>query len=174
MKQGIELGVAPIKADNKEGSDKLRDIHVRINDVLYRNSYRYIDPALAGVLYDRLVELGKELNDTNVPDRAKAKKDEILAKLRPICKALNVERKGKLTFEDVPMMQKAINSFLHTYISAKNEDRLTDALVLELLVESRRLYDAFERFLENLKADKLVQSNYELLGMLDKRYTILV
>ena len=72
------------------------------------------------------------------------------------------------------MMQKAINSFLHTYISAKNEDRLTDALVLELLVESKRLYDAFERFLENLKADKLVQSNYELLGMLDKRYTILV
>lgn len=174
MKQGTTLGIAPIKAENKEGSDKLKDLHVRINDVLFKNSFKYIDPALAETLYTRLVELGKELNELQVPDRAKAKKNEILSKLRPICKALNTERKASLTSEDVPMMQKAINSFLHTYISAKNEDRLTDSLALELLVESKRLYDSYMKFVEDLKTDKLVQSNYELLGYFDKRYSILI
>ena len=162
----------PLKCEQREGCESIKTIHTQINDILYKYSFRYIDQGLANECYTKLVELGKKLSESKVPDRAVAKKDELLSKLRPICKNLGEYRKLTLTFEDVPTMQKAINSFLHTYITKKNEGELTVETILDLLAESKRLYDVFWGYNESLKTDTLVNANSQLFSMLEKRYSI--
>lgn len=174
MKRGIDLGITIIKCDNREGTETLREVHHNINGILYQNTYRYIDPKLAGSMYDRLVALGKKLNETSVPEKARPKKEELLSKLRTICKTLGEERKKVLGLDDVPQMQKAINGYLHTYITAKTENRLDDDTVLMLLEESKRLYDTYYNWAESLKTDTLIQSNSELLSIFEKKYGVLV
>lgn len=174
MKLGIELGLKPLKTENREGTEALREVHHNINGILYQNTYRYIDPKLAGAMYDQLVALGKKLNETSVPEKARAKKEELLSKLRMICKTLGEERKKVLGLDDVPQMQKAINGYLHTYITAKTEDRLDDDTVLMLLEESKRLYNTYYNWAESLKTDTLIKSNSELLSIFEKKYGVLV
>ena len=172
LKLGKDLGMVVIKCDNREGTDAIKTIHHNINDYFYKYAYRYIDPKLAGQLYDKLVALGKELNDLKVPDKALTKKNEILTKLRPVCKELGELRKTSLTSEDVPLMQKAINGFLHIFITEKQKGDIPTDVVLDLLGEAKRLYDTFWSFSEELKTDTLVNAHTQLFGMLEKRYAI--
>lgn len=167
LKQGKQLGLAPIKAENKEGTDRLKDLHYRINDILYPNAGRYIDQALAHKLYQDLCGLGVELDKLEVPERARAKKTEILGKLRTICSNLKEYRKNTQTLEDVPLMQKAVNWTVHLCIEARDKGELTPEKVLDLLKETRRVYDAFKAFDEHLKLETLVKFNGELINNLD-------
>lgn len=167
LKQGKQLGLTPIKAENKEGTDKLKDLHYRINDILYVNAGRYIDQALAQSLYKDLCGLGVELDALEVPERARAKKTEILGKLRTICTNLKSYRKDTQTLEDVPLMQKAINWTVHVCIDAKEKGDLGPERALELLKETKRVYEAFKPFEEHLKTDTLVKLNGELVNNID-------
>lgn len=172
LKLGKDLGMVVIKCDNREGTESIKTIHHKINDYFYKYAYRYIDPKLAGQLYDKLVALGKELNDLKVPDKAMAKKNEILTKLRPVCKGLGELRKTSLTSEDVPLMQKAINGFLHNFITEKQKGEMPTDVVLDFLGEAKRLYDTFWAFSEDLKTDTLVNAHSQLFNMIEKRYAI--
>lgn len=172
LKLGKDLGMVVLKCENREGTESIKTIHHNINDYFYKYAYRYIDPKLAGQLYNELVKLGKELNELKVPDKAVAKKNEILAKLRPVCKELGELKKTSLTSEDVPLMQKAINSFLHNFITEKEKGEIPTDVVLELLDEAKRLYDTYWVFAEHLKTDTLVNAHGQLFDMLEKRYSI--
>ncbi len=172
MKQGKELGLTPIKCENKEGTDKLKDLHHQINDIIYPNYARYIDQALAQTLYKDLCGLGVAVDELEVPERARAKKTELLGKLRTICSNLKDYRKQPQTIEDVPLMQKAINWTVHLCIEAKNKTDLGPDEALSLLKETKRVYDAFKPFEEHLKIETLVKFNGELVNYFDTKYGI--
>ena len=167
IKQGKQLGLTPIKAENKEGTDKLKELHYRINDILYANAGKYIDQALAHSLYKDLCGLGVELDALQVPDRAKPKKTEILSKLRTVCTNLKDYRKNTQTIEDAPLMQKAVNWTVHLCIEARDKGELTSDKVLELLKETKRVYEAFKPFEEHLKLETLIKFNSELINNID-------
>lgn len=171
MKKGTEIGIRPIKCENKEGSDKLRDVHMRINAILYINAGKYIDPKLANTMYKDLCAIGVELDELEVPERAREKKKELLGKLRTVCMALKDYRKQPMTADDVPLMQKALGFFIHNYIEAKQKDDITPQQVLDLLVESRRLWDAYLPFAESLRTDTFIKVNTELVNWFE-RYSI--
>ena len=171
MKTGKELGLEIIKCQNKTGTDALRQLHHEINEVLYRNTYRYINQALANDMYNTLCGYGKTLGETEVPASAKPKRDELLSELRKRCLALRDYRKLTNTAEEVPQMQKVVNYFVHQCIKAK-EDGLTTEKALELLKESKRIYDAFIPFAEDLKLETLTSFNTELLNYFDATYGI--
>jgi hypothetical protein len=167
LKQGKQLGITPIKCEQKEGTDKLKDLHYRINDILYSNSGKYIDKALAQSLYGDLCGLGVELDALEVPERARAKKTELLGKLRTVCMNLKDYRKQPQTIEDTQLMQAAINWVVHLCIDAKEKNELTPEKVLELLKETKRVYEAFKPFEEHLKTDTLIKLNGELVNNID-------
>lgn len=167
MKRGIDLGLTVIKCQNKTGSDNLKDVHHRVNAVLYNNTYRYIDQKLANKIYDDLCELGKELSGLKVPETARAKKEELLSELRKRCSTLKNYKKITNTVEDLPQMQAAINWVVHLCIDAKEKNELTPEKVLELLKETKRVYEAFKPFEEHLKTDTLVKLNGELVNNID-------
>lgn len=172
MKKGTELGIRPIKCENKSGTDKLKAIHFRINEILYNNAGKWIDPTLANAIYTDLCALGVELDELDVPETARPKKKELLGKLRPICVTLKDYRKLPLTPNDLPQMQAALNFFIHLFIEAKKNDNIKPEEVLAMLVESRRLWDAFCPFEQHLKTDHFIKANGELLRWFESKYSI--
>ena len=172
LKQGIDIGVNPIKCDSKEGTEKLKELHHQINDILYNNRYKYIDQKLANTMFTALCDLGVKVDELEVPERAMAKKKELITKLRTVCKALQSYRKERQTVEDVPLMQKALGWFAHTYIVAKQQDEINPKQVLDMLIESRRLWDAFCPFEQHLNTATFVKINGELLRWFESKYSI--
>lgn len=172
LKQGIEIGVNPIKCEAKEGTDKLKEYHHQINDILYKNRYKYIDQKLAITMYTALCDLGVKIDELEVPERARAKKKELITKLRTVCLALRDYKKEHQTVEDVALMQKALGWFVHTYIDAKKNDNIKPEEVLDMLVESRRLWDAFSPFEQYLRTDHFIKANGELLRWFESKYSI--
>jgi len=170
LTQGKSLGVSPIKCEAKEGTDKLKDLHYRINDLLYRNCGRYLFKPQAEELFQNLCALGKELSALEVPDRARPKKDELLSKLRIICNSLATYRHQEQTSEDIPLMQKTVNWWLHQYIAAKASMDTNKAL--ELLAESKTLHDCVFKWEESLKLANLVKANHELAAFITNQYQI--
>jgi hypothetical protein len=167
---GRTLGLTPIKCEAKEGTDKLKEIHYQINDVLYKNSGKYIFQSHAERLYNQLCDYGKRLASLEVPDKANPKKSELLTKLRTICNSLKVYKKQAQTSEDVKEMQSAINWLLHRFIEAK--DNITDEQALELLKETKELSDAVYPWEEELKLTNLVKMNRQLINLITTKYQL--
>lgn len=173
LKLGRDINLKPLKCVHKEGSEKLRDLHYKINAVLYLASGKFIDQKLANTLYTDLCALGVELDELDVPETARPKKIELLGKLREVCLSLKTYRKQPQTAADAENMQKAINWYIANYIKSKKEDSFTPAVALEFLKESRRLYDAFLPFSGVLKFEYLIKANGELLRYFESKYSIL-
>ena len=172
LKQGIDIGIAPIKCEAKEGTEKLKEYHHEINDILFKNRYKYIDQKLANKMYTDLCALGVKVDELEVPERAREKKKELIAKLRTVCVALRDYKKEYQTVEDAQLMQKALGWFVHTYIEAKKNDNIKPEEVLDMLVESRRLWDAFCPFEQHLRTDTFIKVNEELVRWFDSKYAI--
>lgn len=167
MKKGNELGLTIIKCQNKTGTDNLKDLHRRINAILYVNMYRYIDQQLACDIYTELCGIGKDLSDLKVPESARAKKEELLGELRKRCTVLKDYKKIPNTVDDVPQMQAVINYTVHICVEAKNNNNITPEEVLGLIKETKRVYNAFSPFEEHLKIETLVKFNGELIRYIE-------
>lgn len=166
MKKGEELNLTIIKCTNKTGCESLKALHREINDCLYDLRFKYIDQQLAIERYVRLCDCGKRLSELQVPEAAKAKKSEILGELRKRCLTLKEYKQYSNNFEEVPQMQATINFFLHTWIEQKSKE-LSPEIVISYLRESKRIYDAFFPFMENLKVDTLLKANGEMVNYFD-------
>ena len=167
---GRTLGLTPIKCEAKEGTDKLKEIHYQINDVLYKNSGKYIFQHHAERLYDQLCDYGKRLASLEVPDRAAQKKSELLSKLRTVCNSLKVYKKQTQTSEDVKDMQSAVNWLLHRCIEAK--DNITDEQVIDFLKEIKELHDAVYPWEDDLKLTNLIKMNRQLINHITTKYQL--
>lgn len=171
MKNGKELGLEVIKCQNKQGSEGIRKIHEEINDVLYPNTYKYIDQELAIDMYTKLCDCGKRLSELKVPEGALAKKKELLSELRKRCMVLKDYKNIQNTVEDTPQMQKVVNFFLHQWIEQKNK-QLTSEIILKYLKESKRIYNAFKKWDEHLNLEMLAKANGEMLRCIEITFSI--
>lgn len=167
---GRSLGLSPIKTEHKEGTDKLKEIHFQVNEVLYQNSGKHIFQHHAERLYNQLCDYGKRLASLEVPDKANPKKSELLSKLRTICNSLKVYKKQAQTSEDVKEMQAAVNFLLHRFIEVK--DNITDEQVIDFLKEIKELYDAVYPLEEDLKLTNLVKMNRQLINHITTKYQL--
>lgn len=164
IKKLVELGITPLKCENKEGTENLREIHHRINDIIYPNGGKYIDRKLKEDIYSQLVEEGKKLNDLKVTERAEPKKKELLEKLRKVCLSLK-SYDAYLDPTDTPFAQKTINYFIHQFITVKKE--ITMDIAYTFYKESYRLWEAFNS-LEQVNMTSLKGVNNELLEILNR------
>jgi len=167
---GRTIGVMPIKLENREGTDKLKELIYEINDHLYANSGRYLFQNQAEHLYDVLCDCGKRVAALQVPDRANAKKSELLTKLRTICNSLKNYKTQSQNSEDLEQMQKAINWTVHLWIEAR--DTMTPEKALELLKMTKEIRGYIFPWDEDLKTGTLVKANSWCLNFITEKYQI--
>ena len=165
LKKGFEIGLTPIKTQSKDGTQQLKELHYKVNDTLYKWSGRFLFQADAEQVFTELCNAGKELNALVVPDKKKKKKTEIVNALRKVCTSLRGYCKEEQTSEDLELMQKALNYFLHKAIEAKSEG-LTVEKTVSLLQEQKELWQNIKKFLDNLKLSNFLKMNRELLDYL--------
>lgn len=170
LKLGKELGLKPVRTQSKEGTQQLKELHYKINDTLYKWSGRFLFQVDAEQVFAELCEYGKELNALVVPEKASAKKTEIVNVLRKVCTELRGYCREEQTSEDLELMQKAINFWLHSFIEEKQKGAIPTEKIIELLTECSRLWCRTERWRDELNLGNFTKANAELLNILKQRY----
>lgn len=160
MKNLEEIRIAPIKCENKEGTEQLKGLHYAVNALVFNNLKTPISEARKERLLTAFIEIGKEVAGIQQPSKVIAKRDEILTKLRAICKTL----KGYVSDEDEAQKSKVIGYTLSAYLRAK--DNLSTEDIIKHLQAIKQTADDYG----TTKA--LVRGQEELLAMLTERYSI--
>lgn len=167
MKKINEIGVSIIKCKNKQGTDNLKELHYKINDLLYKNANTYAIKSIAIYIEKQLVEYGIELNNLQVPDSAKAKKNEILAALRDM--VINL-RKYLAEYNVNPNEEKqAATAILKYRLSnyIKSKQTLTTDQIIALLEENKTIYDLLQ-----VEYEPFRKMQDELIQILNKKFEI--
>lgn len=150
-----ELGLKPIQTENKQGNDKIRDIHFKINELLYFYSKKYADNITAQEIIDKLTVYAKELKE--LPENKK--KDEILTQLRTIVKSL-INFKNNFKWEKLPStidaIQRTLNYAVKNWVDFKEHNlsligisKGKEQEAVKLMVENNRIYsNILKPFLE--------------------------
>lgn len=170
LKQGKDVGVSVIKCQNREGTEQLKKLHYDVNDILFKWRGKYMFQADAEQVFTELCNAGKEINALVVPEKAAAKKMELLTALRNICTTLRGYCREEQTSEDLELMQKAINFWLHSFIEEKQKGAIPTEKIIELLTECSRLWCRTERWRDELNLGNFTKANAELLNILKQRY----
>lgn len=167
--------VSVIKCENREGCDSLKELHFKVNDILFVLNGKLLFKPTASKAYNELVELGKTVKDLEVPDKAKPKKEEILAQLRDRCQKLrNYIFNYKEEESDVPAMQKAVNFWMHQFIEAKEKNEIYNPIkLISLLGLQKELWDGgIIRWRDQVKVDNFKKANKELTDIAVRLFTI--
>lgn len=81
-KKGNELGISPIKLDNKNSTKQLDELYYHINNILYYFSILYIDKQAQKYILDEIIDVGNRVKDISWPLAKGNRKAELLTKLR--------------------------------------------------------------------------------------------
>lgn len=173
--QGKDIGLSPIKTNSKEGNEKIKDLHYKINEVLYNNNRSYITPAWGKQVEDKLLKLGGELGELECDGKTIAKKEEILGQLRKIVISLRkYMREFKFEDGDKDILQKVVNYSVRNYIVEKEKGELDNGTIISMLSNQMDILDYYLRPYPdkdiNIKSFKSM--NHELLDMLSTRFAI--
>lgn len=177
-----ELGVKPIITENKQGSDNIRDIHIKINKILYFYAKKYADNLTAQEIINNLTIYANQLKQ--LPNNKK--KDEIIDKLRIIVKSLIIFKnnfKWNNINETIVALQSTINYSLYIWVKFKKEHpnkNYTNNDILTIAEENKRIFfNMIKPFLElfpnnknNLKLNQFISLQNELLNILNNNLII--
>lgn len=89
MLRGEEIGIKPIKCENKVGNDCLKDYLYKLNDLFFPMAKRYISSKAKTRLMTALKDVCVQLSTTEFPNACIPKKNEILNKCRVMYKNLS-------------------------------------------------------------------------------------
>jgi hypothetical protein len=171
-----ELNIKPISTENKKGTDKIKDIHYKINELLYFYSKKYADPTTAQDIINDITLHANQLKE--LPDNPK--RDEILNKLRDMVKSL-IHYKKSFKWENNPntvdAIQRTLNYAIRNYVALKEKNLNSNELyynILYLILENHRIYynilkpyiDTFPQRYNDIKFENFIILQSELLSKL--------
>lgn len=164
-----ELGISIIKCENKQGNDKIKEIHYRINELLFKYQMRYAMWGLASFLEKKLTEFGIELAAVETTEAARAKKNEILTILRKYVRVL--KQYTDVNGIDATEENKAATAIQKYSVSnyLKNKETLSTEQIITILEDNKELYD---NAIKNYIIPSFKKMNDELIEMFKKRYAI--
>lgn len=173
MKRGKDLGVEVIKTVAKEGSPQLKELHCDINDVMYKYSWKYLSPKMSTRIYNQLAELGKKVNELSVPDKAKAKKEEILSAMRTALRNLKTYGNDyRWMPTDADEVQRSLKFLLNDYLKHKGD---ADFDAIEALAVNKEIWDDMYMgcpYKNNIETGKFKSMQNELLKEVETKYAL--
>lgn len=168
IKKFKDVGITPIKCTEKTGTEELKKLHIKANDILYRYSFRPILYDIIVLVKGKIVSVGKEIKALDVPNSALAKKEEILKKLRIQLSALiKLESEYRCIDEDANKAAEALQKYkVAQYIKVKYS--MSQEEMLKELEDNKELYEALKENYAILPSFEQMQK--ELLENFSSRY----
>ena len=161
MKTLQDLNITFFKPKNKEGNDCIKDALYALNDIVYTNSRTPLSNRRKERILEAFIRIGKELSATDITDRCKAKKDEILGILRTYCRTLQ-EYKSDDSDTD---LQRVTKYAVSQYLRGKEEINTPEAIIKQL--------DLFKDIEDDYTTvNSLTKAKDELLDSLKRYYRI--
>lgn len=132
MKKFKEIeGFTSIKCEAKVGTDKLKELHYKANDIIFKYNMQYAFPRNVKIAEQLLTEVFIEIKDLNVNEKAQAKKDEILKLGRVIVTNLIAYRKQfKYDESCVTAIEGMCKYRLSDYLKKKDTLMITEGVSL--------------------------------------------
>lgn len=141
------IGMSCIKCNNKPTTDKLKDIHYKINDALFKYSKRYAFKYYLNSLQNELIPLFKQLTDLDVANSFLPKKNEILQVGRDIIKKIRAQIKLNDMTELYKAITESLNYNMYQYVKAKdNLNNMSIQSVLDILDSNKNLLLAIKDY----------------------------
>lgn len=173
MKSLKELNIKIVRSQTKEGNAEIKDLHHKINDIIYKYQYQYITKGIGERILNEFITLGTELSNTEAQGNAVRKKEEILSQLRNYVRIL---KKYEPTTDK---REQVLKRFVSDYIKRTKEDKpLETDEVIDLLKRQRELVSDYaeRKITDTGMAFKVPQSfaklNAELAERLKDSFTI--
>lgn len=122
---GKDIGIAPIKLENKYSTKELNQIHLKVNELLYFYSTLFITDKAKEYLLEKIVQLGNELKTIDWPLSKGKRKEELRAKLGEVYKSLlNYKTNGDK--DRLYMIESNMNKYLTSRFLKDKKLLLTD------------------------------------------------
>lgn len=122
---GKDIGIAPIKLENKYSTKELNEIHLKVNELLYFYSTLFITDKAKEYLLEKIVQLGNELKTIDWPLSKGKRKEELRAKLGEVYKSLlNYKTNGDK--DRLYMIESNMNKYLTSRFLKDKNLLLTD------------------------------------------------
>lgn len=128
---GKDIGLVPIKLENKYSTKELNEIHLKANELLYFYSTLYITDKAKEYLINKIIELGNELKSIDWPLSKGKRKEEFRTKLGIIYKSLlNYKTNGDK--DRLYMIESNMNKYLTSrFLKEKKENRFTEDIAFK-------------------------------------------
>lgn len=122
---GKDIGLVPIKLENKYSTKELNEIHLKANELFYFYSTLYITDKTKEYLLEKIVQLGNELKNIDWPLSKGKRKEEFRTKLGEIYKSLlNYKTNGDK--DRLYMIESNMNKYLTSRFLKDKNLLLTD------------------------------------------------
>lgn len=122
---GKDIGIAPIKLENKYSTKELNEIHLKVNELLYFYSTLFITDKAKEYLLEKIVQLGNELKSIVWPLSKGKRKEEFRTKLGEIYKSL-LDYKTNGDKDRLYMIESNMNKYLTSRFLKDKNLLLTD------------------------------------------------
>lgn len=159
MLRGEEIGIKPIKCENKVGNDCLKDYLYKLNDLFFPMAKRYISSKAKTRLMTALKDVCVQLSTTEFPNACIPKKNEILNKCRVMYKNLSEYESD----DNESQMCAVIKYKTSMYLKNKPEE---DEDILKVMRENKEIAEDYG----TNKA--FIQMQQELITKLSEKYKI--
>lgn len=125
---GKDIGITPIKLENKYSTKELNEIHLKANELFYFYSTLYITPFVKTYLLEKIVQLGNELKSIDWPLAKGKRKEEFRTKLGEIYKSLLKYYPDG----DKKEIEEKMNKYLTSrFLKEKKENRFTEDIAFK-------------------------------------------
>lgn len=132
------LGITPIKCENKATSDCLKEIHYAINEFIYLHQYLWLSPRAGKYCLEKLRDYREKLLKMPVDDKCRAKWMEVGKTVRGYIQTLE----GYNPVEEPETDSKVLRKVVGEYVAVK--DRLGFEDTIKLAKETKTMGELYD------------------------------
>ena len=164
MKKFNEInGYGTIRCEAKVSTDKLKELHYKANDIIYKYNMQYAFPRNTQKAIDELSDVFVQIKELEVADAAKVKKEELLKQGRNIVTLLKVHIKS-FKYDDscVSCIESMCKFQLSKYLKSQNTLNIDSGV--QLLVDNVMLRDIANDVAANLNRQPNIKAFLRMQG----------
>lgn len=159
IKRLKDLGILPIKLENKNGNKEIDNILHKANDLLYFFNLLYLNETAKSYIQSQIKILGTELKNISMSQKSSSRKEELRTKLLDIYQKLNsYNPPSDNDINVVGIVEKMNRMQVAMYLKQKKESNMTDEDKFEWLRKIQMFSKAYDT------SDGLKSVNNEILN----------